>query len=57
MNSPDLMIVHELAIHIDRAIGETVGPLIERTVGLQKAAMVKLTAGGIGRLEFHPRLI
>ena len=44
MNGPDLMVVDEFTVHVDRAVGEAVGALVDHPIGLQKAAVIDFPA-------------
>ena len=57
MDGPDLMIVHKGAIRVYGPVGEAVGPLVERAVGLQEAAVINLFSGGILHHKLHPWLV
>ena len=57
MDGPDLMVVDEFAVDVDGPVGEAMGALIERAIGLQESAVIDLFAGGIIDREFYPGLI
>ena len=57
VDCPDLVIVYEVAGDIYRPIGEAVRPPVERSVRLQKAAMIDLFPVCLGDCELDPCLI
>src|ERR1700678_4176203 len=57
VDGPNLMIVHELAICIYRAIGEAVRSRVERAIRLKETAVVDFGSVAVFHLKLHPRLV
>ena len=57
MDGPDFVIVDELAIDVDRAIGEAVRPLVQHSIRLDKAAMIDFLARRVLGRELNPGFV